>query len=363
VRLSVRTLLITALGWALFGWLHGTQVYLAVLAEAPQAHLSYGRAVLWEIGCWLLWAAFTPLVVWMSRRVPLALRPRPIFLHFVVSVLVTLVRVAGVVLVQWLVKPFESSGGRPFFDEYMGTLSSYFHLDLLVYWAIVGVVHAFDSRQRLREREIQASRVEAQLAQAQLANLRLQLQPHFLFNTLHATASLVREGDSQAAVTMIAGLSDLLRYALDNAGRNLVPLSEELDIVQRYLEIQQTRFSDRLRVTLSIADETRDAAVPTLLLQPLVENAIRHGIAASAGAGTLAVRTRHDGGSLVIEVFNDGQPLSADWRQREGVGLSSTRVRLRQLYGERARLELEDQAPVGVVARVTLPFSRELRDD
>jgi LytS/YehU family sensor histidine kinase len=319
--------------------------------------------VLWEVGCWLLWAAFTPLVVWMSRRVPLALRPRPIFLHFVVSVLVTLVRVAGVVLVQWLVKPFESSGGRPFFDEYMGTLSSYFHLDLLIYWAIVGVVHAFDSRQRLREREIQASRVEAQLAQAQLANLRLQLQPHFLFNTLHATASLVREGDSHAAVTMIAGLSDLLRYALDNAGRNLVPLSEELDVVQRYLEIQQTRFSDRLRVTLSIADETRDAAVPTLLLQPLVENAIRHGVAASAGAGTLAVRTRHDGGSLVIEVFNDGQPLSADWRQREGVGLSSTRVRLHQLYGESARLELEDQAPAGVVARVTLPFSRELRDD
>jgi two-component system LytT family sensor kinase len=270
--------------------------------------------------------------------------------------------VAGVVLVEWLVKPFPSSGSRPFFDEYMGSLSSYFHLDLLVYWAIVGVVHAFDSRQRLREREIQASRVEAQLAQAQLANLRLQLQPHFLFNTLHATASLVREGDSHAAVTMIAGLSDLLRYALDNAGRNLVPLSEELDVVQRYLEIQQTRFSDRLKIALSVDDETRDAAVPTLLLQPLVENAIRHGISASAGAGTLAVRTRREGGDLVIEVFNDGQPLSAGWQQREGVGLSSTRNRLRQLYGESARLELENQSPAGVVARVILPFSRELRD-
>jgi LytS/YehU family sensor histidine kinase len=132
-------------------------------------------------------------------------------------------------------------------------------------------------------------------------------------------------------------------------------LSEELEIVRRYLEIQQTRFSDRLRVTVDAPPETVDAVVPTLLLQPLVENAIRHG-----DATTLEVRTRRDDGALVVEIANDGAPLASDWRQREGVGLSSTRRRLEQLYGASASLELENKQPSGVIARVRIPFSREL---
>jgi LytS/YehU family sensor histidine kinase len=237
---------------------------------------------------------------------------------------------------------------RPFLELWFGMLSSYAAIDLIIYWAIVGVVHAIDSLRRLRERELL-------LAQTQLANLRLQIQPHFLFNTLHTIASLVREGSAQPAVGMIAGLSDLLRYSLDNAGRNVVPLSEELEIVRRYLEIQQTRFSDRLRVTVDAAPETHAAAVPTLLLQPLVENAIRHG-----DATTVDVRTHRDGDTLIIEIANDGSPLAPDWRQREGVGLSSTRRRLEQLYGTRASLELMNQQPAGVLARVRIPYSREL---
>jgi LytS/YehU family sensor histidine kinase len=346
------------------GCLQGSEVYFGIRAETSgPMQFSYGRFVLWQIGCWLLWAILTPFVVWLSRRVPLAKRPGPIAIHVAVSALIPFVRVGGIEVVSLVVKPWGASpGNRSFLSQYFGTLSSYYHLDLLVYWAIVGVVHAVDSRQRLREREVHASRVEAQLAQSQLANLRLQLQPHFLFNTLHSIAALVRDGDSPGAVAMIAGLSDLLRYSLDNARRNVVPLSEEIDVVTRYLEIQQTRFSDRLRVTIDISEETRNAAVPTLLLQPLIENAIRHGIAALTDAGVLTLTTRREEPHLIIEVFDDGPPLPANWNEREGVGLSATRARLQQLYGAGARLELVNRKPAGVIARVTLPFSRELVD-
>ena len=343
-----RELALIFLAWAIFALLHASQFYLGIKNEVPETQLSFERVAAWEISCWMVWAVFTPLAVWLSRRVPLAKRVQPFALHLVVSFILPFIHAAAIVLLTGYLRPFPWSDDRPFSERFGSAASNYFHIDLLNYWVIVGVVHAIDSRRRLRERELL-------LAQAQLANLRLQIQPHFLFNTLHTIASLVRDGSSQAAVTMIAGLSDLLRYSLDNAGRDMVPLSEELEIVRRYLDIQQTRFSDRLRVTVDAEPETYDAAVPTLLLQPLVENAIRHG-----NAGNVDVRARSDDGMLVVEIANDGTPLARDWQQREGVGLSSTRRRLEQLYGARASLELANREPMGVVARVRIPFSREL---
>jgi len=347
--LTRREIALVFLGWAVFGWLNGTQLYLNVRSEVPNQPMLYWRIALWETSCWLLWALLTPVVVWVSRRVPLARRARPILIHLLVSCLIPPVKTAGIILMTELFQPFPWDRGTPLMQRYWGGISNRFHFDFIVYWAIVGVAQAIDSRRRLRERDLL-------LAQAQLANLRLQIQPHFLFNTLHTIASLVRDGSPQAAVTMIAGLSDLLRYSLDNAGRDVVPLSEELEVVRRYLEIQQTRFSDQLRVTVDVAPETHDAAIPTMLLQPLVENAIRHG-----NASTLDVRTRRDDATLVVEIANDGSPLARDWRGREGVGLSSTRRRLEQLYGARASLELVNRQPSGVLASVRIPFTRELQ--
>jgi two-component sensor histidine kinase len=348
-----------ALFWALFGWLHGTQVYLGIRAEVTTVRFVYRDFVTYQVTCWLIWALLTPMVVWVSRRVPLAWRPAPILIHLACGIFCALVRSAGIRLVAHWLSPWGPDQPRPWLDVYLGTLSSNFHLDTLVYWAIVGVVHAIDSRRRLREREVHALRVETQLAEARLANLQLQLQPHFLFNTLHTIAGLVRDGRSESSVAIIAGLSDLLRYSLDNAGRNLVPLAEEVEVVQRYLEIQQARFPDRLRFVIDVAAETRDAAVPTLLLQPLVENAIRHGIAESTSAGRIEVHTRRDGDDVIIEIVDDGAPLAHGWR--EGVGLSSTRRRLEHLYGDRGSIELAN-LDRGVVARVRIPHSRELGD-
>lgn len=344
-----RQLVLIIVGWAVFGALQGVMLYYGILSEGVAPQYTLAGFVERQASRWLLWALLTPAVIVLSRRVPLSLRVRPIAFHLAASVIFPSIRAAGIVLVDPLVASSPLPWAeRPFFDLWFGMFSSYGPVDLIIYWAIVGVVHAIDTVRRLRERELL-------LAQAQLSNLRLQIQPHFLFNTLHTIASLVREGSAQPAVGMIAGLSDLLRYSLDNAGRNVVPLSEELEIVRRYLEIQQTRFSDRLHVTVDTAPETLAAAVPTLLLQPLVENAIRHG-----DATAVDVRTRLDGDTLLIEIANDGSPLAPDWRQREGVGLSSTRRRLEQLYGTRGSLELMNQQPAGVLARVRIPYSTEL---
>lgn len=349
MSLTRKQLALIVLGWALFGWLNGTLLYFGILAEGAKVEWTQVEFVGRQVCRWMLWALLTPVVIVLSRRVPLSFRVRPIAVHLLAGIVIAAVRAAGIVLVDRVavIRPVPWAD-RPFFELWFGMLTSYGTVDLIIYWAIVGVVHAIDTVRRLRERELL-------LAQAQLSNLRLQIQPHFLFNTLHTIASLVREGSAQPAVGMIAGLSDLLRYSLDNARRNVVPLSEELEIVRRYLEIQQTRFSDHLRVTVDAAPETLAAAVPTLLLQPLVENAIRHG-----DATAVDVRTRLDGETLLIEIANDGSPLASDWRQREGVGLSSTRRRLEQLYGTRGSLELMNQQPAGVLARVRIPYSREL---
>jgi len=348
---SPRRFLLVVLGFAFLGWLHGTQLFVGIASEVPERQFSYGRFVFWQVACWLTWALLTPLVVYISRR-------RSVLLHLVACVTLPLTHILAIYVINQTVLPFGRPPGPPrsFASMYMSLFGLNFHIDLVIYWGIVGAVTALDTQRRLRERELHASRVETQLAQAQLTNLRLQLQPHFLFNTLHVIASLVRDGDSKSAVKMIAGLSDLLRYSLDNAGCNLVTLSEEVDVVQRYLEIQQTRFSDRLTVGISIDDDARHAAVPTLLLQPLVENAIRHGIADPTRGGRLELSARRRDGTLVVEIFNDGPALPEDWEQRIGVGLGSTRSRLAQLYGDAAALEMENRTP-GVVARVRIPYA------
>lgn len=348
MSITRRQLGLIALGWALFGWLNGTLLYFAIIAEGAAPQWTYWQFAVRQGGRWIVWALLTPAVILLSRRVPLAWRARPVAIHIIASVAAAAIHAAGAVLADETIVPRQTEPDFAFLDVWWGMLTFYAPVDLIIYFATVGVVLAIDSRRRLRERELL-------LAQTQLSNLRLQLQPHFLFNTLHTIASLVRDGSSQAAVTMIAGLSDLLRYSLDNAGRDLVPLSEELEIVQRYLEIQQTRFSDRLRVTVDAQADTYNAPVPTLLLQPLVENAIRHG-----DPTTIDVRSRRDGETLVIDIANDGSPLAPEWRQREGVGLSSTRRRLEQLYAGRASLELENRQPAGVIARVRIPYAREL---
>jgi LytS/YehU family sensor histidine kinase len=261
---------------------------------------------------------------------------------------------------MFILKPYEEmmTFKKPFVEMVWIRLANEFHLELIVYGMILGVGYAFSYYRRFRERELRTTQLESQLAQAELQALRMQLQPHFLFNTLNGIAGLVRDQKNRAAVSMIAGLSDLLRHTLQNAGKQEVPLREELEFLELYLDIQQMRFPDRLKVQMQIAPEALDAQVPNLMLQPLVENAIRHGIAERAAAGTVGVSARRENGQLELKVYDDGPGLQPKQRPEEsaGIGLSNTRARLEQLYGERYRFDVQNRAEGGVEAIIRIPL-------
>jgi hypothetical protein len=348
--------------WALFSFLNANQVYFEML-HRPGMHHSWWRIVFWQLAVWWVWGCLTPIVLGVGKRVTGADAswPRGLLIHLPFSLLLPAAHVAASVYIRMLIQPFDVwSDTRPFLDQYGGELRSLFLFDFFVYWAVLGVGYAFDYRGRYRERESAASELKAQLAQAKLEALKVQLHPHFLFNTLHTISGLVRGGERQPAVNMIAGLSELLRRALDSADEQEVPLREELKFVELYLDIQLVRFSDRLTVRTDIAPETLDALVPNMLLQPLVENAIRHGVSPCESPGTISINAYRSGRMLHLEVSDDGPGLQSGWRIGEsgGIGLANTVERLKRLYGADHRFELRSVEGVGsgVTASVVIPF-------
>lgn len=329
------------------------------LSDRPVA---FWRAAAYALPEWWLWALLTPLIVWAGRRLPIQSphAARNAVLHLIGSVAVALAHLFVSLSLAWMTDPAGRSA--PTFGAFFQMrLYFWFHVELLVYWAILGFSLAVDYYRQARRREVREAQLEARLAHARLEALKMQLHPHFLFNTLNAVSVLVRKGDNQAAVRMIAGLSDLLRLALDRSGAQEVTLEEEMHFLDRYLAIEKIRFGDRLRVSVDIPRDALDARVPNLVLQPLVENAIRHGIAPQPGAGRLDIRADVVGATLRLRVLDDGvgvngaPPASAGG----GVGLRNTRERLRQLYGDRFRLELLAGRGRGTEALLEIPLSFE----
>jgi len=345
--------------WTLFSFLYANQIYFEMLHN-PNMHHSWWRIAFWQLVVWYLWGFLSPLILSLGRRFPLEgpARIQGLLAHFSACALFSAIHIAAATAVRMLIRPFDVwSDVNPFMVQYQAELQNFFLFDVLVYWAIFGVGYAFDYRERYRQHESQASRLKAQLMQAQLESLKMQLHPHFLFNTLHTIAGLVRSDDKQSAVNMISGLSDLLRHALQNAGEQEVSLEEEVKFTELYLDIQKVRFSDRLTVRMEIAPDSLNAMVPNLILQPLVENAIRHGISLKDGAGLLVIRSRRENGNLQITVSDDGPGLRSDWQSRnEGIGLANTSERLKHLYGGEHRFELRNGAQGGITAFITIPF-------
>jgi two-component system LytT family sensor kinase len=348
--------------WSLFSFLNANQVYFEMLHK-PGMHHSWWRIVFWQLAVWWVWGCLTPIVLGLGRRVAGsgATWLRGLLIHLPFSLLLPAAHVAASTELRILIQPFDVwSDTRPFLQQFSGELRSLFLFDFFVYWAVLGVGYAFDYRERYRERESAASELKAQLAQARLEALKVQLHPHFLFNTLHTISGLVRGGDRQPAVNMIAGLSELLRRALDSADEQEVPLREELKFVELYLDIQLVRFSDRLTVRKDIAPGALDALVPNMILQPLVENAIRHGVSPCEAPGTISISAYRSGRMLHVEVSDDGPGLQSGWRIEEGggIGLSNTVERLKRLYGGDQRFELRNVVGVGsgVTASVVIPF-------
>ncbi|HET9704444.1 MAG TPA: histidine kinase [Vicinamibacterales bacterium] len=292
---------------------------------------------------WYVWAAFTPVVAWLARRFRMSRRQwwRALILA-----------AAGLPAAFFKVTFTRILRGPIGADEYfqITTLVGQY----LIYWAIIVVTHAWLYYRESQQRALQTSQLEALLAETRLQMLRMQLQPHFLFNTLNTIAELVHERPD-AAERMIAGLSHLLRETLHAGLVDRVPLKQELELLGRYVDIQRARFGERLEVRVTVHDGAEAALVPSLLLQPLVENAIRHGIGARAGAGHIDVDAARDSASLRITVADDGRGLPAG-APREGLGLANSRERLRTLYGDTATLAVEPRLEGGVMVRLSMPW-------
>jgi len=329
--------------FTLLGLLFSSQVWIDyAYARHP---IAWWRASGVALADWYVWAAATPVVVWLARRVRIERRrwAAPLVVHVLVSVVLTVVK-----------QPIDAISAAAITGVVRGPFSFLkIYVTLITYWAIVGVVYAVDQHRASRAAELRAAQLQTALARAQVQSLQMQLHPHFLFNTLNAIAALMRE-DVEAADAMMARLGDLLRIALATAEQPEVPLRRELDFVQLYLDIQLARMGDRLTVRVSADPDTLDVPVPTLLLQPLVENAIRHGAASRPGPATIDLRARRDGSTLVLAVDDDG-PGPPDG-MKGGYGLENTRLRLAASYGSSASLTLARGARGGASAEVRLPI-------
>ena len=357
-------------------WLWIVGIWLAIsIVSANEWWLWFrftnGRSVGWlallklTVPWPLLWGTLTPLILWLAHRFPVERQswPRRLPLYAATILALNALDVTYDRAVRPLVQPAAEAaagdgGARLSFAQgYVAQLE----FNAACFLAIVLCAHVADYYRRLREREVSSARLQAQLTTAQLQILRLQLQPHFLFNTLNAISELVYQ-DPRRAERMIAYLGDLLRMSLDRGGRQRVPLREELEFLRAYLEIQRTRFRDRLEVSVDAPPETLDALVPSMLLQPLAENAIRHGLSRRAAAGRLAVAAsvRDAGHTLELRIEDDGVGLrdsgAASAPDSSGVGLQNTRERLRHLYPGDHHFTVRDRLGGGVEVVISIPL-------
>jgi signal transduction histidine kinase len=355
-NLMPRWLLIASI-WFCFGLFDATQTVFSM--RAAGMHHAWNRLFVTLLLNWIPWALATPIVLKLGRQYPPG-RWRPFFtwpLHLAACAAIGLVFSAWSGALEELLDPWVQSSPPPFIELWRGKFYSGLLSFVLLYAFILVVSYMLDSRARLAQQQTETARLNELLSKAQLNALRRQIEPHFLFNTLNAIAGLVREGRNDAAVTMISGLSDFLRGVLEDSNRQQVPLEEEMTFLQKYLDIQKVRFADRLRLNVNVATELFPAQVPSLILQPMVENAVKHGIAKRAQGGEIRITACRSEGMLVLTVYNDGPSLPPDWEKTQsGIGMSNIRTRLQSLYGDAFGLNMKNQAPDGVEVSVCVPF-------
>lgn len=344
--------------WFGLGLFDATQTVFVMRAEGM--HHAWVRLFWTLLLSWIPWALATPFVLRLGRQYPAAQWRRfsTWGVHVAACAAIGLLHSAWMACMEVLLNPWAlSPPPGPFFHHweqrfYNGLLSY-----VILYGIILLVSHMLEFGERLAHQQTETARLNEQLSKAQLNALRRQIEPHFLFNTLNAIAGLVREKRNHAAVGMIAGLSDFLRHVVEDSDKQQVPLSEELAFAQKYLEIQKMRFADRLQVSVNVPIELFAAQVPSLILQPMVENAVKHGIAQRVLGGTIRIAASRLNGTLTLRVYNDGPSLPVGWEKTGcGVGISNVRTRLQTLYGEEFELSMRNREPDGVEVSVSLPF-------
>lgn len=343
--------------WAGFSLLGATQTYLSMLSHGH----SYVRILFCQSAVWSLWALLTPAVFRLAGRFPLhPFSLRSLGVHLLSGVVLSVAHVAACVALTIWIRPYDAMSPTHFGHSFVRCLPYNLQLELLLYAMIIGAAHARAYYAGSRAHERDAERFAAELARARLATLELQLRPHFLFNTLHTIGGLVRLKRDGEAVNMLGRLGDLLRECLTEEPEHEVALRRELLLFDKYVDIERVRFSDRLSITVDAPAELQRALVPRFILQPLAENAMRHGISQVAGPAQLALLVRRDGDRLIVELFNSAAFSTEIGPKKDltsglGIGLRNTESRLRALYGERATLTLRRQGS-GFIAALSLPY-------
>ena len=346
---SVRWRWIAAI-WSAGGLFDASQTVLIMHAEGR--HHPWPPLFGTELASWLPWALATPLIVRLARQHPIVggMSVRTVGVHLAAFAIISAVAESWSALLQVLFNPWNNRKWPTFVDTWTTSLIFQVLTFLIAYALILTVTYVVDARESM-------ARQNEALSKAQLAALRRQIEPHFMYNALNSIAGLVRDDRNDDAVNMIVGLSEFLRRASEDSHRSQVTLLEEVEYLQRYLEIQKVRFGERLQVSVDIPAELLRAQVPNLLLQPLVENAIKHGIAKRVAGGTVRVAGVCHDSTLCLSVYNDGPSLSTNWESTHaGVGIGNLRTRLQILHGNESELQLRCADPGGVEVVVRLPF-------
>ncbi len=325
--------------WSSMGLSFGYQSY--VHASKVGSPVGLMKHLMWGLEDWYLWGAFSLPIIELARRLPIERENwrKAVGIHLLVSL-----------------------AAAPVYQVLRSAICGMEHLTirqplpyLLVYWMILAIWHAWHWHRELYEKEVREADMERRMVEAQLMALQMQLNPHFLFNTLNAISSLMRR-DVEAADKMMVKLSELLREALDHSKAQESSLETELDFLQRYVDIEKMRFGDRLEYEADVPDEVRKARVPSLILQPLVENAIRHGVEPNARSGRIRLSVERQNGSLCLQVRDNGNGIKERGNGRQGIGITNTRSRLQGLYGNRHRFDIRNHPEGGTEVAFEIPY-------
>jgi len=344
-----------------FGLVLGNATFFEM--QSRQMHHSWFRLVGWITLNWLSWALLTPPIAWLQAEFPIE-RKRwwSVPVHILAALILSLAKLSASVWTMQVIEPFWPIQPHvTFIQNLRDNVIQGIPRDIIVYGVILAVLTCVEYSRQIRDREVKSAQLEGLLSEAQVVSLRTQLQPHFLFNTLNGAVALVRENENESATKMLIGLSDMLRYSLETAEQQEVTLDQELEFLSMYLKVEGMRFPDRLTITESIDPAVHCALVPSVLLQPLVENSIRHGIACRVGKGQIWISAHIVGSRLSLVVSDDGVGLPANWSlsNSEGIGLANTRDRLSRLYGVEQSFDVSPRAGGGVDVRISLPYHRE----
>jgi two-component system LytT family sensor kinase len=359
-----RTALAIFIIWTFVGLCFAVYAYLNFLLLAPGKAGSWrGGILVWEFAGWYLWGFLSPIIFWLVRRFPLERKiwPRNFAFHALLSLAFAAVHLALHYGMMILMERTIYTPGY-LIDGFGKYLFARFTWRIMVYFIVLIACHALEWQRRFHDQQQLASQLKTQLAMAQLEALKMQLHPHFFFNALHSISELMHH-DIRAADNMMVRLADFLRITLANSGSQQIPLEKEIEFLQCYLDIEQVRFRDRLNIVLNIDEKTRSALVPNLILQPIVENAIRHGIAQKSAQGVIRISSAIMEHMLRLEVRDNGPGLRANQSQQDvfnsGLGLSNTKDRLFHLYGSSHAFEITQPAEGGVRVMIELPLIYE----